>query len=223
MSFKYKPIRKNTPILDIIEEWKIEGIVNYLKTCYELGIYVHCEERFIAESLLVSYEEWEAIRISDNNLKKKKYLGQGNSEAFYDIKTMTSNLHDHIIEKKRNYFKGKRKQKQNKENGFHPPNWKGEKYIHSSGYVSVNKPDHPRANNSNRVKEHVLVAEKKLGRYLKDNEIVHHIDFDKQNNSAENLCVMNKLDHLMMHNSTLKRLFQEGKLIWKNGSYDLKS
>jgi hypothetical protein len=82
MVFNSISIRKNTPILDIIEEWKIEGIVNYLKTCYELGIYIHHEERFIAESLLVSYEEWEAIRITDNNVKKKEYSGAGNPEAF---------------------------------------------------------------------------------------------------------------------------------------------
>ena len=37
--------------------------------------------------------------------------------------------------------------------------------------------------------------EKKLGRYLKPNEIVHHIDGNKQNNKLSNLKLMTEEQH----------------------------
>lgn len=49
------------------------------------------------------------------------------------------------------------------------------------------------------VHEHRVVAEKILGRKIKPDEHVHHIDFDKHNNNPSNLAVMNKNDHLKLH------------------------
>lgn len=42
-------------------------------------------------------------------------------------------------------------------------------------YKAAYAPDHPRRLENNRIYEHVLVAEEKLGRYLKDGEVVHYI------------------------------------------------
>lgn len=39
------------------------------------------------------------------------------------------------------------------------------------------------------VYEHILVAEKKLGRQLAPGEVVHHIDEDRMNNHPDNLKV----------------------------------
>jgi hypothetical protein len=142
-------------------------------------------------------------------------------KLFYDVKVMTCNLHDHIIEKKRKFFKSKRKLKERRENGFRQYNWKGDKYVSSQGYILCYEPNHPRANRAHRVPEHILVAESKIGRSLNRKEVVHHIDFDKQNNLEENLCVMTEKEHNLLHQTTLKRLFQEGKLIWKKGSYEV--
>ena len=41
----------------------------------------------------------------------------------------------------------------------------------------------------------------KLGRKLKEDEVVHHIDNNKQNNDVGNLIVMNKREHLSLHNA----------------------
>jgi len=65
-------------------------------------------------------------------------------------------------------------------------NWRGGRFI-SNGYVYVLLPSHPRANKMGYVCEHRLVMEKHIGRYLRKEESVHHIDGDKSNNIIENL------------------------------------
>lgn len=48
---------------------------------------------------------------------------------------------------------------------------------------------------------HRIIAEKKLGRKLKPEEVVHHIDEDKSNNDPDNLIVFaTKADHTSYHN-----------------------
>lgn len=58
--------------------------------------------------------------------------------------------------------------------------------ITKMGYVMISVPNHPFAKN-NYVYEHRLNIEKKLGRYLKKSEVIHHIDEDKSNNEIDNL------------------------------------
>lgn len=65
--------------------------------------------------------------------------------------------------------------------------WKGGKRIDKDGYVLVLKKDHPFADYHGYVREHRLEMEKYLGRYLKPEENVHHVDKNKQNNKIDNL------------------------------------
>ena len=67
--------------------------------------------------------------------------------------------------------------------------WKGGRTVTPSGYVWVTAPEgHPRTHRG-YVAEHCLVAEKKIGRYLREGESVHHINGVKSDNRPENLQV----------------------------------
>lgn len=69
-----------------------------------------------------------------------------------------------------------------------------------NGYWCVPAPDHPRSYERGYYYEHILVAEKKIGRLLDTSiETVHHIDGDKLNNSPENLKVTTRVDHSKHH------------------------
>jgi hypothetical protein len=68
-------------------------------------------------------------------------------------------------------------------------------------YRRVTCHGHPRADCQGHVLEHVLIAEKALGRALPDGVEVHHFDEDRQNNANRNLVICqdrayNKLLHV---------------------------
>lgn len=66
--------------------------------------------------------------------------------------------------------------------------WKGGRTKHNKGYVFIRVPEHPRAKHNNGyVFEHILVMEKKMGRYLTEGENVHHLNGVKDDNREENL------------------------------------
>lgn len=65
--------------------------------------------------------------------------------------------------------------------------WSGGRTIDRRGYVLVKCPDHPNRTKAGYVREHRLVMEQHLGRLLRAEEVVHHIDCDRGNNSIGNL------------------------------------
>lgn len=86
------------------------------------------------------------------------------------------------------------------------PKWKGGRLVNTQGYVLIYNPDHPFADHHGYIRKHRLIIEKKLKRYLKPEEKVHHMDKNKLNNSIENLLLFkNHSEHL--------------KYEWRIGSY----
>ena len=80
------------------------------------------------------------------------------------------------------------------------PKWKTGKFVGSKGYVYVKVYNHPYSGRNNYVREHRLVMEKHIGRYLKPNEVVHHINGNKLDNRIENLELYDShKEHLCFH------------------------
>ena len=72
-------------------------------------------------------------------------------------------------------------------------------------YLFICCPEHKSANSEGYVRLHILVAENKIGRELKDDECVHHLDMNKHNNSPDNLIVFKtNADHGRFHHSGIK-------------------
>ena len=82
---------------------------------------------------------------------------------------------------------------------FNGLNGYGHTKPHNNGYTSVYCPDHPRARTDGYVMLHTVVMERHIGRFLKRDEVVHHINHDRSDNRIENLLLMNKKDHMAMH------------------------
>lgn len=85
---------------------------------------------------------------------------------------------------------------QSGKNHYH---WKGGVVISGGGYRMVYCPTHPAAGKSKHVREHRLIMEQYLGRYLLPNEIVHHKNKDKQDNRIENLELTTRNKHRNHH------------------------
>jgi hypothetical protein len=66
-------------------------------------------------------------------------------------------------------------------------------------YRMIFSPNHPNRTKEGYVMEHRLVMEKQLGRYLTKDEVVHHKNGIKSNNSPENLELFKKGAHISMH------------------------
>lgn len=68
-----------------------------------------------------------------------------------------------------------------------------------NGYIYEKCPSHPKTNNTGWVYQHVLIIEKMLGRFLQDDECVHHKNGIKHDNRLENLEVLKIGQHHTMH------------------------
>lgn len=71
--------------------------------------------------------------------------------------------------------------------------------IRSDGYRAIYYPDYSHSNKDGYVMEHVYIMEHHIGRLLRDDECVHHINFIRDDNRIENLKLMTKKEHMAYH------------------------
>lgn len=87
------------------------------------------------------------------------------------------------------------------------PNWRGgvsKTFSHgncknSITYLKIKTINHPKCDEEGYVLEHRIVMEKKLGRYLTTDEVVHHINHNGLDNRIENLQLMTRSEHTKLH------------------------
>jgi len=82
--------------------------------------------------------------------------------------------------------------------GENNPRWKGGKTLRN-GHTFVLAKGHPYADKDGYVAEHRLVIEKHLVRYLKPDEVVHHINEIKTDNRICNLLLCDHRYHTSLH------------------------
>lgn len=84
-------------------------------------------------------------------------------------------------------------------------NWKGG-HVTRSGYRITYR-------SGRRDYEHRLIAEEMLGRPLKSDEVVHHIDGNRLNNAPENLMVMPVSEHDKLKDGTRAHFFTNDDVV----------
>lgn len=88
--------------------------------------------------------------------------------------------------------------------------WKGGRII-NRGYVLLRMPDHHLADPKGYVAEHRLVAEQTFGRPLTTMDHVHHINGDPTDNRPENLRVVTRSEHSMIHARKVVPYLNDGR------------
>lgn len=78
------------------------------------------------------------------------------------------------------------------------PNFKGG-HQDKRGYFYLWNPNHPSAQKKGYINRSIIVMEKVIGRYLHNNEIVHHLNGIRNDDRPENLRVMTKEEHARYH------------------------
>jgi len=107
-----------------------------------------------------------------------------------------------LVEDKPDYQLCKSCATKQRQRGRKNSHWKGGEHKSVDGYIMIYQPNHPRAqgpDGGRYVKRAVLVLEAKLGRYLLDGCVAHHINGIKTDDRPENLMELSRGEHMHLH------------------------
>lgn len=83
-------------------------------------------------------------------------------------------------------------------------NWKGGKYKSENGYIFIYSPNHPFHDRRGYIREHRLVVEEQIGRYLLSTEEVHHLGAKDDNRPNKLMAFIDDISHkLFEHNPNI--------------------
>ena len=86
--------------------------------------------------------------------------------------------------------------------GHNRANYKGGRTINAQGYMMLRTPGHPKAHNG-YVREHVLMAEKALGKPLPPGAKIHHVNGKEADNTRGNHVIcQDAAYHKLLHQRT---------------------
>ncbi|MGO9374045.1 MAG: HNH endonuclease [Syntrophobacteraceae bacterium] len=94
------------------------------------------------------------------------------------------------------------------------PSWKGGSRVDSQGYKEILLREHSRAQSNGYVGEHILVAEKVLGKPLPERAQVHHHNGDKTDNYGNLVICQDDAYHKLIERRT-KAYFACGHADWR--------
>jgi len=146
----------------------------------------------------------------EHRMKISKAL-KGKTKSKSHIENISKNHADFSGKNNPNYGNG------DKIKGNKNPFWKGGKYKSSDGYVYIYSPNHPNTTSGCYVKRSRLKMEKKLGRYLKRSEIVHHKNELKDDDRLCNLELKTNIEHGKHHYKTTQKIDNKTGRFIKNG------
>lgn len=99
---------------------------------------------------------------------------------------------------------GRRGIMDNRPRGKNHYNWQGGRRIDACGYILIHKPEHPRSNVKGYILEHILIAEKALGKPLPAGVQIHHANEERADNRSSNLVICeNQKYHGLLHRRLL--------------------
>ena len=165
------------------------------------------------------------IYIPINRLKKLSIFGCSRS-CISKYRMRNSNLREKIRQSLLGSIPWNKGKKFPEFSGVNSVHWKGGRYLHTDGYIYIYSPNHPNKNKDRYVFEHRLVIEQNIGRVLRKDEQVHHINGNKQDNRIENLKVVTNSEHLKLEwknkstnnfKNSQKTWFKKGQAPWNKG------
>lgn len=81
--------------------------------------------------------------------------------------------------------------------------WKGGQFTDKDGYIYLHKPDHPNKTSNNYIRRCRFVMSEHVGRPLRSDEIVHHINGIHDDDRIQNLVITERANHASKHHKGL--------------------